>query len=79
MITPSAEALTIALLAEIRAMLIRLGYDVTRFDRLSPAPREAMIETMVYLDERYGGIETYLTSIGLTDAQRAGLHRLLLE
>jgi Protein tyrosine/serine phosphatase len=74
-----SEALTIALLAEIRAMLIRLGYDVTRFDRLSPAPREAMIETMAYLDERYGGIEAYLTSIGLTDAQRAGLRRLLLE
>ncbi|MBO9326889.1 MAG: tyrosine-protein phosphatase [Roseiflexus sp.] len=74
-----SEALTVALLAEIRAMLIRLGYDVTRFDRLSPAPREAMIATMAYLDERYGGIETYLTSIGLTDAQLAGLRRLLLE
>ncbi|NWG22125.1 MAG: tyrosine-protein phosphatase [Chloroflexi bacterium] len=71
--------LTVSLLAEIRAMLLRLGYDVTRFDRLSPAPRDAMLATLAYLDERYGGIEAYLTTIGLTASQRSGLRRLLLN
>lgn len=71
--------LTVSLIAEIRATLIRLGYDIARFDRLSPAPREAMISTMAYLNERYGSVEAYLAAIGLTDAQREGLRRLLLE
>jgi protein-tyrosine phosphatase len=71
--------LTMSLIAEIRATLIRLGYDTGRFDRLSPAPREAIMATMAYLNEQYGGVEAYLASIGLTDAQRAGLRRLLLE
>ncbi|MCS6938644.1 MAG: tyrosine-protein phosphatase [Roseiflexaceae bacterium] len=70
--------LTVSLIAEIRATLIRLGYDTARFDRLSPAPREAMIATITYLNERYGGVEAYLASIGLTAAQREGLRRLLL-
>ncbi len=73
-----SEPLTVSLIAEIRATLLRLGYNVARFDRLSPAPREAMIDTMMYLHERYGGVEAYLTSIGLTAAQRDGLRRLLL-
>lgn len=71
--------LTMSLIAEIRATLIRLGYDTARFDRLSPAPREAMLSTMTYLNERYGGVEAYLAAIGLTNAQRDGLRRLLLE
>lgn len=71
--------LTVSLIAEIRATLIRLGYDVARFDRLSPAPREAMISTIAYLHERYDSVEAYLAAIGLTDAQRDGLRRLLLE
>lgn len=71
--------LTVSLIAEIRATLIRLGYDIARFDRLSPAPREAMISTMAHLNERYGGVEAYLAAIGLTAAQRDGLRRLLLE
>lgn len=71
--------LTVSLIAEIRATLIRLGYDVARFDRLSPAPREAMISTIAYLHERYGSVEAYLATIGLTDAQRDGLRRLLLD
>ncbi len=71
--------LTVSLIAEIRATLIRLGYGIARFDRLSPAPREAMISTMAHLNERYGGVEAYLAAIGLTAAQRDGLRRLLLE
>lgn len=71
--------LTMSLIAEIRATLIRLGYDTARFDRLSPAPREAMMATMTYLNEQYGGVESYLVAIGLTDAQRDKLRRLLLE
>lgn len=73
-----SEPLTVSLIAEIRATLLRLGYDVARFDRLSPAPREAMIGTMAYLHERYGGVEAYLASIGLTTGQRDSLRRLLL-
>jgi protein-tyrosine phosphatase len=71
--------LTVSLIAEIRATLIRLGYDVARFDRLSPAPREAIMSAIEHLNERYGGVESYLAAIGLTDAQRDGLRRLLLE
>lgn len=71
--------LTSALLAEIRTMLVSHNIDVARFDRLSPAPREAMLTTLNYIDARYGGVESYMTTIGLTSAQRESLRQLLLN
>jgi protein-tyrosine phosphatase len=67
------------LMAEIRARLVQLGLDVERFDRLTPAPREAMLATLAHLDARYGGVTGYLRAIGLTAEQVGGLRRLLVE
>jgi protein-tyrosine phosphatase len=67
------------LMAEIRAKLVELGLDVDRFDRLSGAPREAMVETLEYLEAQYGGARRYLRRIGLTDRQVEGLRGLLID
>ena len=37
-----------------------------------------MLETLGYLDERYGGIPNYLGQIGLTDGQLTTLHDALV-
>ena len=42
-------------------------------------PPEAMLKVLDYVDERYGGIEPYARTIGLTDGQIDGIRAALVE
>ena len=46
--------------------------------RARNCPPEAMLDTLGYLDDRYGGVEGYVRSIGVTDEQIATLLNSLL-
>ena len=74
-----SEQPLLPLMAEIRARLVGLGIDVTRFDLLSGAPRAAMIETLAYVEKQYGDAAGYLTAIGLGREHIEALRRLLVE
>lgn len=59
----------------------RAGADRRDWAKLQPilaCPPEVMLETLGYLDERYGGIPSYLGQIGLTDGQLTALHDALV-
>ena len=43
------------------------------------APPLAMERTLQHLNEQYGGIESYVRHIGLTDAQITGIRNMLRE
>jgi protein-tyrosine phosphatase len=45
--------------------------------RVSEAPREAIVEVLAALDERYGGAEAYLHAAGVDDASLSRLRRRL--
>jgi protein-tyrosine phosphatase len=55
------------------------GFEWEQYQRLLGCPPEYMLRTLAYLDERYGGIEPYLRSIGLSDTQIAALRDALVE
>lgn len=42
-------------------------------------PPEAMLITLQYLDEKYGGVESYVRHIGLTDTHIMNIRNALLE
>ena len=46
---------------------------------LAMPSREAMLDTIAYLRERYGGAEAYLLDGGLTTEQLARLRNRLVE
>ena len=43
------------------------------------APPSAMVRTLQHLSEKYGGIESYVRHIGLTDAHITGIRNMLRE
>ena len=53
--------------------------DRQRLLRLAMPSREAMLDTLAYVLERYGSAQSYLRSAGVTDEQLARLRQRLLE
>ena len=47
--------------------------------RAQSCPPEVMLDTLKYLEERYGGIETYVRSTGVTDDDIAALRAALVH
>ncbi len=47
--------------------------------RAQSCPPEVMLDTLDYLGERYGGVEPYVRSIGVTDSDIAALRVALIE
>ena len=47
--------------------------------RAQSCPPEVMLDTLRYLDERYGGIEAYVRSTGVTDDDIAALRAALVD
>ena len=46
--------------------------------RARNSPPDVMLDTLGYLDDRYGGVEGYVRSVGVTDEQKATLLDALL-
>lgn len=67
------------LLAELRAEAAAAGRDLSTIDPYLIAPPAAMLNTLIYLAEKYGGVPAYLRHIGLTDAQIVALRQQLLD
>jgi protein-tyrosine phosphatase len=55
------------------------GHDWEHYQRLLGCPPEFMLRTLAYLDERYGGVDSYLRAIGLDDAHVTALRDALVE
>jgi protein-tyrosine phosphatase len=55
------------------------GYDWVRYQQFLVCPPETMLDTLGYIDERYGGIPGYLRQIGLSDGQLTALHKAIVE
>ena len=47
--------------------------------RAQSCPPEVMLDTLRYLDERYGGVETYVRSTGVTNDDIAALRAALVD
>jgi protein-tyrosine phosphatase len=65
--------------AEARGRAEIYGLDWEQYQRLLGCPPEYMLRTLAYLDDRHGGVERYLGSIGLADGQVAALRDALVE
>lgn len=57
------------LFEELRLKAVEAGRDLARFEPLLQAQAETMLQTLEYLDTKYGGVKNYLSQIGLTPAQ----------
>jgi protein-tyrosine phosphatase len=55
------------------------GYEWEQYQRLLGCPPEFMQRTLAYLDERHGGIDRYLRTIGLDEAHITTLRDALVE
>lgn len=62
----------------IRKNAAEAGRDMSAFEALLLSEPIAMMMTLRYLDETYGGAESYLRHIGLTDSQIAHLRTVLV-
>ena len=67
------------LFVELRAAAAAAGRDLALFERYLESKPEAMINTLAYLEEKYGSVPAYLKQIGLTEGQIAGLRQQLLD
>jgi len=63
----------------IRKGAAAAGRDMTAFEPLLLSEPQAMIETLMYLDEKYGGAEQYLREIGLDDGQIAHFKSIIVS
>ena len=68
-----------AMFDELRAGAAAAGRDVAAFERYLEAKPEAMLNTLAYLEENYGGALSYLSQIGLTEEQIVSLRQQVLE
>jgi protein-tyrosine phosphatase len=66
------------LFAEWRRSAPLTGAALARAQAMSYSHRDAMLELLAHLDERYGGVEAYLRAIGLTAEQIASVRRQLV-
>jgi protein-tyrosine phosphatase len=76
-------ALSSAYLAPLRdsfrAYVRERGGDLDRLERMLLSRRETMLDTLAYIDDRYGGVPGYLEQIGVSTTEMAGLRQLLVE
>jgi protein-tyrosine phosphatase len=64
---------------EVRQRVLADGYAWEKFAPLLGCPPEYMQATLQYLHERYGGIETYVQTIGLSTAEMTTLRTTLVR
>lgn len=74
-----SNALLAPLLAEFRQRAPLSGAALARAQAMSLSRREAMLDLLAHLDERYGGVGGYLEAVGLTAGQVDRLRRRLLD
>lgn len=65
--------------ALLRVQLAQDGHDVQRLEWLTPALPETMQATLAYLEEKYGNVQAYLQTLGLTDEHLESLRSSLVE
>nr|MBA2678406.1 tyrosine-protein phosphatase [Ktedonobacteraceae bacterium] len=53
--------------------------DMQRLAWMVRSRRETMLDTLTYLEEHYGGVRSYLSSIGITDQQIESIRSQLVE
>jgi protein-tyrosine phosphatase len=75
----SAEHLRGEFTEETRRRVTAAGLDWERYQRLLISPAEFMHDLLAYLDERYGGLQPYLRTIGIDGEQLAILRDNLTE
>jgi protein-tyrosine phosphatase len=63
---------------EARQRASASGYDWAQYQQFLACPPELMLETLGYIDERYGGIPGYLRQIGLSETQLTALRAALV-
>jgi protein-tyrosine phosphatase len=62
-----------------REEAIQRGQDLKRFDRDNACDPRTMLETLRYLDEKYGGAEGYLRACGVSQGNLDSLKAALVE
>ncbi len=62
-----------------RARAEQNGADMQRLAWMVRSRRETMLATLTYLEEQYGGVLKYLSSIGITDEQIKTIQAQLVE
>ncbi len=69
------------LLVRWRVQMVARGdaAEIERWENLIQSPREAMLDLLQYLHERYGGVVPYLRTLDLTDDQIATMRRAIVE
>lgn len=55
------------------------GWDLRKFERDNACDPRTMLETLKYLDESYGGAESYLRACGVSQAKLDSLKAVLVE
>jgi protein-tyrosine phosphatase len=64
---------------EVRERALAAGLDWDAYQQLLSCPPELMLDTLVYLEERYGGLYHYVRAIGLMEAEVDSLREALTE
>jgi protein-tyrosine phosphatase len=62
-----------------REEAIKKGQGLKRFDRDNACDPQTMLETLMYLDEKYDGVEGYLRACGVNQASLDSLKAALVE
>jgi protein-tyrosine phosphatase len=65
--------------AEARKRALAAGLDWNVYQQLLICPPELMLDALAYLDERYDGVQGYVRTIGLTEAEVDALRDALTE
>lgn len=67
------------MIAQLRLKAIQQGHHLERYNRMLLAEPSAMESTLNYLQGKYGGVRSYLNTIGLDAASQNRLKNLLSE
>jgi protein-tyrosine phosphatase len=74
----TATCLDEAFMEETRQRALKRGYTWEQYKPLVGCPPEYMATTLQHLEAEYGGIEAYVRTIGLSEAQIERLHTALV-
>lgn len=75
----SAENLRGEFIEETHQRVTAAGLDWDKYQRLLISPEEYMRDMLAYLDDRYGGVQPYLRTIGIDGEELAILRDMLTE
>jgi protein-tyrosine phosphatase len=75
----SAENLRGSFTEETQRRVTAAGRDWEKYQRLLISPEEFMRDLLAHLDERYGGVQPYLRTIGIDGEELAILRDMLTE